>query len=309
MSELEFYYYYAEYEDYNATLSDAAKHENNHVMDRRLQVQMLELDEAEKEKDLVNTLNQNSFPGLQLIQGNKTEAPSSGSSSSKQKSLASAVSKQEGFCAWCPDPNVKLRKPDKVAKTQQKEREFHVWRDYRPKEINYVFKHYMDWRRYIEQYRYEHTYNFGPLSKEMIDIHQVGSIADNITTLTSRQKRPPPRLRSEGNLQSLSNPGSSMPTPRTQSESNILELAHKYKLTMTASPPLEGEELEPIITRPSSTGSRSGSARSRTNSATSRSRLKNGTTTKVPSIPRGRLPSPVPGGGSKQHSNGYADHV
>lgn len=232
--------------------------------------------------------------------------PSSGNSSTKQKNPGSisTVTRHEDFCAWCPDPNVKVRKPDKVAKTQAtKEREYHVWRDYRPKEINFVFKHYPDWQRYIEQYRYEHTYNFGPLSKEMIDIHHVGSITDNITMLTSRQKRPPPRLRSEGNLQSLSNPGSNAVTPRTQSESNILELATKYKLTPTASPPLERQELEPIITQPGAT--RSGSAKSRSNSASSTRSKLNGNVNKVPSIPRGRQGSPVPG--SKYPANGYPD--
>ena len=304
MSEPEYCYH-----EIQSTLRDASKHENNHLLDREIQLQMLEVDEDERDKALVAAFNNQTTSKNQSTQSsNQPTMPSSGNSSSKQKSAqpVSSSSRQEDFCAWCPNGTVKLRKLDKASKTQQKEREYHVWRDYRPKEINFVFKHYPDWQRYIEQYRYEHTYNFGPLSKEMIDIHQVGSITDNITTLTNRQKRPPPRLRSEGNLQSLSNPGSSSVTPRTQSESNILELATKYKLTSTASPPLERTELGPIITQPGS--NRSGSAKSRSNSASSSRSKLNGNANKVPSIPRGRQGSPVPGGGaSKQSSNSYLD--
>ena len=184
-------------------------------MDRQITLQMLDADEEQTDKDHITAFNQHT--AIQNSQSN-TAAPNSGN---KQKSVSTIRPSAQELCAWFPGQTLKPRKAEKHAKPQQKEREFHVWRDYRPKEINFVFKHYIEWQRYIEQYRFEHTYNFGPLSKEMIDLHQVRSAVENVTTLTNRQKRPPPRLRSEGNLQSLSNPASSAPTPRTQSESNI----------------------------------------------------------------------------------------
>ena len=82
-------------------------------------------------------------------------------------------SKYEDFCAWTEPWNVQAEK--KIEKSsgklsRDKDSSSNLWKDFKPKQIHYIFRHYSDAKRYIEQYRYEHTYNFGPLSREPIEI-------------------------------------------------------------------------------------------------------------------------------------------
>ena len=44
------------------------------------------------------------------------------------------------------------------------------WKEPRMRDIVFPFCHFADTKRYIEQYRYDHTYNVGPLGREPIDI-------------------------------------------------------------------------------------------------------------------------------------------
>lgn len=77
------------------------------------------------------------------------------------------------FTGWFPDQKLVCRKLDGANKTDQKPREstfIHPWKDYkRNREESYVFKHYTDTRKYIEQYRKEHNSHSNRFSSSGLD--------------------------------------------------------------------------------------------------------------------------------------------
>ena len=129
----------------SCTEKQEAKHEFNFFIDRQLQNKLLQADD-----DLL-TENDNSDKAI-----NRNNVKSGRVTKSENKS-----DKFGDFTGWFPDQKFSCRKLDGANKTEQKPKEstfIHPWRDYkRNKEEGYTFKHYSDIRKYIEQYRKEHT--------------------------------------------------------------------------------------------------------------------------------------------------------
>ena len=120
------------------------KHEFNFFIDRQLQNKLLQADDdllAEKDNSDKTIIRNNIKSG-------------------KVTKTDTKVDRFGDFTGWFPDQKLACRKLD-GAKTEQKPREstfIHPWRDYkRNREEGYTFKHYSDIRKYIEQYRKEHS--------------------------------------------------------------------------------------------------------------------------------------------------------
>lgn len=105
-------------------------------------------------------------------------------------------------------------------------------RDSKPRDIKFVFKHYMDCKKYIKQYRYEHTYNCGAWSADS-DMFVNMNLPPKVTQENGEPKLPNTPSSSQRRL-SCSNPSSAtqqrQAIHRINSDSNILELATRYRL-------------------------------------------------------------------------------
>ena len=133
-----------------------SSHEFNFFIDRQLQNKLLQADDdllAEKDTADKSVSRSN----LKSGKVTKTDAK---------------VDKFGDFTGWFSDQKLVCRKAD-GAKPDQKPREstfIHPWRDYkRNKEESFVFKHYSDSRKYIEQYRNEHCSHNNRFSSASFD--------------------------------------------------------------------------------------------------------------------------------------------
>ena len=212
-----------------------SQHENNLFLDREIQKSLLSVEEGEEEEEVQKTILGISPQALNSTNTTTTkESPSTGNKSA----IVKGSRLLDDFEAWCPDPTIKLRKPDKQHRTH-KDRDFPRWesissKDYRPKEISFVFKHHREWRRYMDQYRQEHTYNFGPLGERVIDkvIPKLHPYPDQLIRHDHRPDHQHKLSFSHHHHRHLSPPTSARAT-RTRSDPNIQELADKYKLNPT----------------------------------------------------------------------------
>ena len=133
-----------------------SSHEFNFFIDRQLQNKLLQADDdllSEKESADKSLVRNN----LKSGKVTKTDVKSD---------------KFGDFTGWFPDQKLVCRKSD-GAKPDLKPREntfIHPWRDYkRNREESYVFKHYTDSRKYIEQYRNEHRSHNNRFSSATFD--------------------------------------------------------------------------------------------------------------------------------------------
>jgi hypothetical protein len=126
------------------------------------------------------------------------------------------------FGSW--DRCVDLRKPErnKDVKSNNSKQEFSWTREPKPKLIQYEFKHFTDCKRYIEQYRYEHTYGFSDTRERS------GGSAGKLAGGEGEEKL------SSANGSNPSSANKLRSINRVNSDSSILELAHKYKLAPSA---------------------------------------------------------------------------
>ena len=180
-----------------------SNHEYNFFLDKEIQKKLIAYDESSEE--VLNHFRTNS--GL-------------------TRAYAVKCIIKDDFCGWSAETSFRPKKPEKVVRPVQKEAP--RWDTGRPaKEINYVFKHYRDSKDYMNQYRLEHTYNFGPLGKDgaTVEIHTT-RVTSNPAPQDAKSKQHPPRLKSHSDSQVRpTTPNGD--TPR--GDNNVLELAHKYK--------------------------------------------------------------------------------
>lgn len=141
------------------------RHESNHefnmFLDHEIQKKLLDISEKGYDDDVFFMGNSNFIqPQVQTAVKNTNRV---------------RYPKYEEFCSWQDSgkyPKDNVKKPENKTSRLNRERESSnaLWKDFKPKEIQYIFKHFTDTAQYIEQYRYDHTYNFGPLSREPIQI-------------------------------------------------------------------------------------------------------------------------------------------
>ncbi|XP_069120502.1 uncharacterized protein [Argopecten irradians] len=115
-----------------------SSHEYNFFLDRQLQNKLLEFDEQD--------IDSRYFQNVKL----------------EGKAYRAQVRSEE-VTGWVFDTKTNFRKPEKESNKQQ--REFiQPWKDYKAKQQkddSYMFRHYGDLKKYIQQYREEHSNVFG----------------------------------------------------------------------------------------------------------------------------------------------------
>lgn len=121
-----------------------SSHDFNLYVDRQLQNKLLQIDEDSDIEAYENKLSK---------QGNNVKTGRSGKYDSKTDDIA----------GWFPSAKFVARKCEfgangvKPAEQTKASTFIHPWKDYRAKkEESFVFKHYTEYRKYIEQYRNEH---------------------------------------------------------------------------------------------------------------------------------------------------------
>lgn len=172
--------------------NENGKHDLNFFLDKQLQQKLLDADDRFLEKDYLTT---NTTPyflsnklkahlnGLSVINGNNsnTSSKQTNNNSNAQTNNQNNVNSSSNInskkilkylhsayvCGWCPDPLLNFRKSDNDAPPRSRggaqpnnARESLFSRDSksRPQNLNnFVFRHYSDPRKYIEQYRREHA--------------------------------------------------------------------------------------------------------------------------------------------------------
>lgn len=218
----------------------SSQHEYNYFLDKEIQRKLLGISDS----DAYSPWGRDSFRNPTPI---LTSPPKS------QRSRLRNIFKEE-LCGWTDAavaiatvPESAAKKADKlVSQRTNRDKESSLgWKDQRVRDITYDFKHYGDVTRYMEQYRYEHTYNFGPLGREPIEITtcKIIPLRDNTPTPVQYAERhhnplasihPPNAPANKQTVPSdqqsnTSDNKSSDKIGHSQSEPNILELAHKYK--------------------------------------------------------------------------------
>ncbi|KAL3872021.1 hypothetical protein ACJMK2_039992 [Sinanodonta woodiana] len=121
--------------DSNNNKKDSS-HEYNLHLDRQLQNKLLQADEVlDQDQNYVKLGN--NFTGSNNCNGkiNKT------------------IEFHDGISGWISDQKVVPRKVDKESKPTNKDNFIYPWRDSKRQQENFVFQHYADIRKYIEQYR------------------------------------------------------------------------------------------------------------------------------------------------------------
>lgn len=140
--------------------NDTGKHEFNFFLDKQIQEKLLEADEliAAKETASSNQLSTANSSNSAVISNSPSVSKSSPPKPAKD-SLRGNIS------GWCSGPGVVFRKTESDvptrSRTQQSIRDALSQNSrFRPQTYNpqdFVFRHYSDSRKYIEQYRKEHT--------------------------------------------------------------------------------------------------------------------------------------------------------
>lgn len=121
-----------------------SSHEFNVYVERQLQNQLLQVDDDSD------------------VETYETKLSKSGSNIKN----TTRQSKADEINGWFPSVKFVARKPDganNIKSEQTKTSTFiHPWKDYRAKkEDSFVFKHYAEYGKYIEQYRNEHSLHNG----------------------------------------------------------------------------------------------------------------------------------------------------
>ena len=193
------------------------KHEYNQFLDREIQKKLLSIEDDDDDDLQRSTVGE--YLSACAASGQLGRAKNSGSKSAKA---------YEHFDAWCPESSRKQRKSERQQRVSLREREqLPKWelaagKDYyRQKDISYSFRHYGDWRKYAEQYRKEHTYNFGPLEGKDFEVPSPKLYPSLDKCRQQNRSTPPSSAKST--------------TTRTLSDTNLLELAGKCKLNQTLS--------------------------------------------------------------------------
>ncbi|GFO45596.1 hypothetical protein PoB_007210100 [Plakobranchus ocellatus] len=150
--------------------NDTGKHEFNFFLDKEIQQKLLEADEEIAAKEAALFKNQVANSKVQLTPNPSSSLVHSNSSNAAgtfKSSLSKPVkdSLRANISGWCSGPGVIYRKSESDlplrSRGQQSLRDA-LPRDskFRPQTHNpqdFVFRHYADPRRYIEQYRKEHS--------------------------------------------------------------------------------------------------------------------------------------------------------
>ncbi|XP_050396243.1 uncharacterized protein LOC126814863 [Patella vulgata] len=161
------------------------KHKHDVYLERQIQESLLIADDEFSRKDFLDVIK-------------KTKQ-----NPTKKKGRKKA--EDDEFCelsGWVPDKNVSYRKREKCAEDSgnSSSREFISWRDSRSCSLarhHYIFRHYKDTKRYIEQYRKDCTCskNTGiPSSKEYFDLkrykeYEKYSMVPNTKTISQKSER------------------------------------------------------------------------------------------------------------------------
>lgn len=120
-----------------------SNHEFNLYVDRQLQNQLLQVDDDSDTESYEIKLSK------------------SGSNIKNASKQFKGETKIDDITGWFPRTKFIARKPDVISNakpdTAKTSTFIHPWKDYRAKkEESFVFKHYTEHRKYIEQYRNEH---------------------------------------------------------------------------------------------------------------------------------------------------------
>ncbi len=275
------------------------KHQYDYLADCEIQSKLLDIGEIEGDKNLTSTVTgavtYNNALGLY-------EQPQQ-KSSAKSRTVTSQVHHDDfGGWSFADGPLRVTKPPEKITRNSTRIRDYRdsFGRDWKTKEIPYDFRYHDDRKKYIIQYRNNHTYShvlkeargsrpgsgtpivIPPMLQNSEDRNM--SIPDQ--AILNRQQQLPPRLKMEymqtfasSNITQSNNSGTPKPLLTTdnksQSESSILELQHKYKfdpdvLKAATANVNEAEELDSTADSESySIRSRGGSARSIRSSKTS----------------------------------------
>ncbi|ELT93662.1 hypothetical protein CAPTEDRAFT_198806 [Capitella teleta] len=125
------------------------------------------------------------------------------------------------FGAWSQCVHVRKQERCKDPKTNHSRHEFSWSRDQKTKPIQFAFKHYTDCKKYIQQYRYDHTYGLCmPPEKTSAEVTVVQGEEGH-------EDKPPSGHKARSTPTSASQ---SRGINRHNSDPSLLELAHRYKL-------------------------------------------------------------------------------
>ena len=234
----------------------ASQHEYNYFLDRDIQKRLHHLAESDTRRAWANE-----YTWI-------TSNPQYVGPPKSQKSRR-AILLPDDFTGWSDGggPNANSgaeasKKQEKINKLSREKESSTGWKDYRMRDISFEFRHYGDVSKYMEQYRYEHTYNVGPLGREPIEITtcKIVPLQDDIPTpsvysdgqqhhhhhhhhnpfASNKHRR---QDLSPVSNQTVQQPNGNVHSSTTdsfytdshagihhvQSDSNILDMAHKYK--------------------------------------------------------------------------------
>ena len=193
-------------------------HEYNYFLDRELQEQLLSYEDSVYERGMAAPLMLKTALVSAATEGRPV----------RTKIILDDISGWTNF----ENPPKIVKAPEKPA-TKIRTRDISL-RDPRQKDIQVDFYHFLDNEKYMEQYRYDHTYrqtcmsargNLSSCGGSAVDSCQVGKPVAGPEQLTSRQQRHSIRTKEESSR-------SKAPMAlqhKSQSESSILDLQHKYK--------------------------------------------------------------------------------
>lgn len=167
-----------------------SSHESNVYFDRQLQNKLLQFDE-DMDTDSYESKLSKSWSNLKGA-----------------KSLSKFDSRVEDITGWFPDAKF-IGRRNEIVKTEPKPTNtfIHPWKDYRSKkEESFVFKHYTEFRKYIEQYRNQHACHISRIS--------AGNQASDMRRMAFQQSSAPPQQTSV-TVHQLHQPGYSNSAPPT----------------------------------------------------------------------------------------------
>ncbi len=162
-----------------------SKHEFNLFLDKEITKKLADASEIAEDDDILCTVE---------FRGFKPKPP--------VNTKGNVNVQVDDFSTWVPDPNVKLRKPErhndgnsKVINNNLRARKDSWRHDYKQKEIDYVFRHYTDVRQYVEQYRRGYTYHNFPPSRtphgEQVGFVSLSRLPWTDNTVINRPTLPP----------------------------------------------------------------------------------------------------------------------
>ncbi len=178
-----------------------SKHEFNLFLDKEITKKLADVSEIVEDNDILCTVEFRGFKPKPAV-----------------NTKGNVNVQVDDFSTWVPDPNVKLRKPEKqnegssrVINNNLRSRRDSWRHDYKQKEIDYVFNHYTDVRQYVEQYRRGYTYHNFPPSRtphgEQVGFVSLSRLPWTDNTVVNRPTLPP-RI-----SQQIINNSSPPPTP------------------------------------------------------------------------------------------------